>query len=180
MTARVVLGVDPGGRETGFVVRRADELVAHVTVVRVGDDDADGIADPDYVVDVGDAVHWLCAAHCPDVVAVEDLVHPTPHMGIASVVGVLGAATALGSALLMATSAVGMPEVVTVRPGGHGRAGQAAAYPRGLHDPHGCNAGTRDRPCSKACVSDRGKRRHERAAWDIAHAGRLSAWQVGA
>ena len=87
---------------------------------------------------------------CQSLIAVEELVHPTPHMGLANVRGLLDTAQILGAVV-----AVGML-VVRVRPAKFGTA-PLASYPAAL-------VGERE-------VSGKGRLRHARAAWDIAGAG---------
>ena len=142
-----VLGIDPGGTQTGMVVVELDARsgaaprVARAVLVERGSEQGEG----EYVGEVCAAVRELgegCA-----VVGVEGLVTPTPHLRVIALAGLLGAAVVLGAVLAVA------PGAVVVPPGGNG-SGPLAAYPRELVGP-----GER---------SGAGWRRHLRSAWDVA------------
>lgn len=85
-------------------------------------------------------------------VAIEDIVHPSPHLGLANMEGLLHTAQVLGA--LRST----FPAAVLVRPGGHGSA-PLASYPPEL-------VGDRE-------PKGTGKLRHARSAWDVAGAVKL-------
>jgi hypothetical protein len=150
-----VLGVDPGGRTCGLVLRDSDTLVDHQTVVR-DRESLDGWCRR--VVTV--AGNMAANLHV-DLVAVEGLNDPTPHMGTTSVRGLIDTSAVIG-ALVCWASHPDAPGVVLVPPARHGRAaeglgraGLVAAYP-GL-------VGPRE-------TSGTGELRHCRAAWDVAGA----------
>ncbi|MDA8310697.1 MAG: hypothetical protein M0Z46_08790 [Actinomycetota bacterium] len=142
-----ILGIDPGGRETGMVVveldgsqRRAPRVARAVLIERGA-----GETEAAYVGEVVGALRELSDG-CR-LIAVEGLVVPTPHLRVIALSGLLGAAVVLGAVLATAPSATVVP------PGGNG-SGPLRAYPGELVGP-GERAGA-------------GWRRHLRSAWDIA------------
>lgn len=143
-----VLGIDPGGTQTGLVVVELDgsplraSRVARAVLVERGAEQGEGEAA--YVGEVVGAVRELSDG-C-QLVAVEGLVVPTPHLRMIALAGLLGAAVVLGAVLATAPSATVIP------PGGNG-SGPLAAYPGELVGP-GERAGA-------------GWRRHLRSAWDV-------------
>lgn len=162
----VVIGVDPGGRQTGIVVRYGDNCLAADLVTRDGPEAFPGA---DYLAEVVDAIGGLivygrdqicgddtCA---PAVVAVEGVVHPSGHVRMINAAGLLGTATVLGAVLAH------YPAALVVPPAGNG-AGPRSAYPAVLWPP------TEKRGT--------GRCRHLRSAWDIAEAGAfLARLEVG-
>ena len=153
MSAPTLVGVDPGGRYTGLVVRRGDVLVEHHTLVRVGDDD---LPTHSCLRTVALGVIKLFEAHNADGVAIEGVQKPSPFMGksgnvsFSNVTGILGTAMVLGAVLAL------VPAIV-VPPGGNG-SDPLGAYPVELRPTRGKGAGA-------------DKLRHERSAWDVAGAG---------
>lgn len=152
----IVLGVDPGGRHTGLVARRGRELLGFRLSTRM-DDDIRLYIDQ-VLADATDL--WGRHDDGVDLVAIEDLVDPTPQMGVTSVRGLIDTATVLGAVVAWA-QLDGPPAAELVRPGGHGsvaaglgRAGLLAAYPAHL---------VGDREDAGA-----GRLTHCRSAWDIA------------
>lgn len=149
-----IVGIDPGAGASGFVSLdpRANVLRA---VLVTGDN---GIT-PEYLGELVDTLEDIVDS-CPGrpVVAIEDVVHPNPHMGLSNMSGLLGTAQVLGAlrAHLVGTDL----QVVIVRPGGHGSRA-LASYPRqlvGAREKHGA-----------------GKLRHLRSAYDIGMAARRDA-----
>ncbi len=143
MRCLTILAVDPGARGTGIVVRRGDQHFAHALIERVG---RDALPDAAYLRQVNEAIRRL-HGYEPDLVAVEDLHEPNPHVRMTDVLGALGAAMVLGAILDR------WPRAVRVPPGRHG-SGPLLAYPvelRGLRERKGTGA-----------------RRHLRSAWDVA------------
>lgn len=145
---RAVLGVDPGGQETGLVLVVDGKLAAHQVVQRKG------MFLQEWVQAVRDAV-WDVMEVEPlgpftVLVCVEDVNAPNPHLGLIQVRGLLDAAAVLGAVL------VNWKIVQVVPPGGHGSAPLGAYPPElvGPNEPRGT-----------------GVLRHCRSAWDIAHAG---------
>lgn len=149
---RTVVGVDPGGRSTGMVIRRgSDTLVNARVLVRDGDDK---LPTPDYLTAVFLAVdEYLEEAGDDALLAVEGLVHPEPHMELMNVLGLIGTGMVLAVVIAM------WPECVIVRPNKHG-ALPPQAYPEPL------------RPRARRLG---GESKHARSAWDIAGAGRFQA-----
>lgn len=140
-----MIGVDPGGRTTGVVVREGDSLIYWALVHRDSDLDL-------YIDEVVETVR-TALVYDTEPVAVEDITDPNPHMGMMAVRGIIDTAQVLGAVCSHF-------DVVRVPPGGHG-SGPLAAYPAEL-------VGGRERKGT-------GKRRHVRAAYDIARAGALLA-----
>lgn len=163
----VIIGVDPGGRQTGLVVRYGDNCLAADLVTRDGPELFPGA---DYLAEVVDAIGGLIvyasqdlpelADAAPPRIAVEGVVHPSGHVRMINAAGLLGTATVLGAVLAM------FPSAFVVAPAGHG-AGPRSAYPLKLWPP------TEKRGA--------GKCRHLRSAWDIAEAGAfLARLRIGA
>lgn len=148
----IVLGIDPGGKTTGMVLRHGRAVLAALLVTN---SDAPVLSD-EYLAEVLGGARdlreqgWLAGL---PLVAVEDVVHPNPHLGLANLDGLLQTAQVIG-ALRCAFS------VVLVRPGGHGSA-PLSTYPPELVGPHEPK-GT-------------GKLRHARSAWDVAGAARIGS-----
>lgn len=148
MSGLVVVGVDPGGRATGVVVRRGDDLLAAATVSR----DGEGFAG--YLAEVVSTVAEFAAVCSATVLAVEDAQAPNPRLGLTNPTGIVDAAKVFG-----AVAALTSPPVLVVAPGGHGalaqsRAELVARYP-------GVLIGARE-------VRGAGALRHLRSAWDVA------------
>lgn len=166
----VWLGFDPGGRETGVVLRSADDLLGWQVVARHDDRT---IPDGDYTNAVARAAGKLLAdagLHTRSdglAVAVED-VRYWPDQGKGhpcgtcrgyhqpqrqrNMTGVLGAAVVLGSVVARWPSAVVVPPGTSGETG-HGRL-HDVAYPTAI------------RPRSQ---SGKDKARHARSAWDVTH-----------
>ena len=142
----MLLGVDPGGRETGIVLRDGRALHRWMLITREGDLDV-------YCKEVAEAVGELVAwSSDPPTIVVEDLNEPSGHMGIVGTKGLLDTAQVLGG---LAT----LFDIVRVPPGGHG-SGPLKAYPAPL-------VGDRE-------IKGAGRLRHCRSAWDIAGYGLYS------
>lgn len=156
MTA-FVIGVDPGGKSTGIVVRRGKNLLRAVLLQR----DMPSVFE--WAEECCTAVEDLLAevrraARDDDVVvAAEDLSTPSPHMGTISVRGLLDTAVVLG--------AIAGHVNVFVPPSRHG-SHSLQAYPAELVGKHE--------------KSGLGRLRHCRSAWDIAAAGEalLRSWGI--
>lgn len=154
MTA--VVGVDPGGRQTGVVARDESGFVWAATITR---DDAGSTPGVDYFGEVVAAVTDAAGRLSGTVlVAVEGVVHPNGHVRMMNVTGLLGTAMVLGALMQE------FPAAVVVPPGGHG-AGPLDAYPAVLRGPRE--------------LKGKGRFRHVRSAWDIAEAGAFVARIVG-
>lgn len=155
----IVLGVDPGGRETGIVVRRRDDLLAYSVVIR---QDTLTMPDGGYCRQVAaEAIRLLGKAGShprdPDlIVAVEGVRHwprdrskgdSTPDRNMT---GVLGTAIVLGSIVTRWSTAV----VVTPGSGAGGLADWV--YPE---------------PIQATGVKGKDLMRHCRSAWDCTYTG---------
>lgn len=152
-----VVGVDPGGRETGLVLCAGRVVLEREVVTHHGDKGT--LPDTAYLNRVLDRVHHyrkIAGADDP-LVAVEGLVKPTAQMGLTAVIPLIGTGMVLGAVLAV------YPAAVVVRPGGHGSA-FITAYPEELRPTRGQGKGT-------------DRLRHTRSAYDIAHAGRIAAAQ---
>jgi hypothetical protein len=148
----VFIGVDPGSRHTGVVVRRGDELVEHQTFERVGPGE---IPDRAYLRSVLVALTRLVDTH-DALVVVEGVQKPSPFMGASGNVSFSNVSGILGTAVVFGAVVAVLPSVV-VPPGGNG-SGPLRAYPPELRPTRGKGAG-------------KDKLRHERSAWDVAGAG---------
>lgn len=156
-----ILGIDPGGAQVGIAVRDVPgkSCVAHQLVER--DRRPIGAFIRATVV----AVTQLHAETEPAVIAVEDLVDPTPQMRQQpiSVRGLLDTAQVLG-ALRHA-----FPSVVVVRPGKHGSIDGLADMPARVARQ------VLEQTYPPELLGDReqrgaGQLRHCRSAWDVAGA----------
>lgn len=165
-TYDVVVGIDPGYRDTGYVVLRRGAIVAAGTVHReepaqVGASLTDG----GYLDGIVDAIERDlddALIELVDLVAVEDVVAPNPHAhsrarhGSGSTTinptGIIATAVTAGYVIAWARSIAA--EVVKVRPGKNG------SGPSGLYPPELLDRGGIARPG--------GNRRHERSALDVA------------
>lgn len=150
----VVVGVDPGGRNTGVVARRADQLLWAALERR---QDSGPLPGQDYLADVIRTVERALEVGAElttgDVIlCAEEVSAPNPHLGLTNTTGVIGTAITLGG--LMAY----FEEVLLVPTGAHG-SGPKEAYPPGLW-------GVREK-------TGGGRFRHCRSAWDVAGAGAL-------
>lgn len=134
------MGVDPGGRHTGVVVRDGPRLLLHHV-----------IASTDVHHVLGE-LHVIAAAHNVHVVAVEGVTAPTGFKHgkrePINLAGLIGTATMFGA--IVAT----WPDAVVVPPGGNG-SGPRGAYPPELFGPREGPAAT-------------GRLRHARSAFDVA------------
>jgi hypothetical protein len=152
MRDRVIVGVDPGGRDTGIVIRHDERLLWSDTVHR-----DQGEAVDTYARRVRRAVDAAVEragliSTAPRAVAVEDVVEPSPHVRLTNVRGLLDTAVVLGAVLTH-----DLAPVVLVLPYHHG-GGPLIAYPEALRP-------TRGRGLGKDAL------RHVRSGWDIAGAG---------
>lgn len=151
-----VLGVDPGGRASGLVVRHGRTLCGWTLVVR--DDDLTA-----YLRAVTTAVDQLLHDHACDVLAVETLTDPNPHLGLTNVRGLIDTAHVLGALLHH------FDDVRLVRPGGHGK---TPGLPRGrVLDAYMRDAYPAELLPDRDGVAYEDAKRHLRSAWDVAAAG---------
>lgn len=140
----IVVGVDPGGRTTGVVSVNGSTVVYSALVTRTADQ-----AFGQYALEVVDTVRIAVSAFWPTI-NVEDLVEPTPHLGLTSVKGLIDTARLIG---YLEAELPNYGIVRMVRPNNHG-GDPLAAYPPEL-------VGSREKVGT-------GKLRHVRAAYDIA------------
>jgi len=154
-----VVGVDPGGRWTGIVLRRGDDICEWSTVTA----NSDGLPSADYLAAVCNLVilyRGQTGSHPGAVViAVEGVKAPNPHVGMSNPLGIMGTAMVLGAVLR------DFPGAVVVPPGGNG-SGPMLAYPEALRPTRGKGAG-------------KDGLRHCRSAWDVAGAA-LGMVRIGA
>lgn len=150
----LIVGVDPGGKTTGVIARQRQELLVAELVVN---DDAPEVS-AGYLREVLTVLDSLVVRarqrKLSLFVAVEDVIEPNPHLGIANMRGLLATAQVLGAVRCWSEDTC---DIVVVRPGGHGSA-PLRSYPPALVGDREGRAGT-------------GKLRHARSAWDIAAAG---------
>ncbi len=148
---RFIVAVDPGGSHTGIVVRSDTLLHWHALVDR---NRLHQNIDPylhavcDTIAQARDVARNLALTSGGQmVVAVEDIVDPTPQMGTIAVRGVIDTAQILGGVAAKWA-------VTRVPPAGHGL-NPLHVYPIELSTP--------------VEVKGTGRLRHCRAAWDIAY-----------
>ena len=148
-TVRTALGVDPGSRSSGFVVRRSGELLASSVVER-----PKGQSLQTFGIRVSAEAQDLLSEWHPDVAALEGLNVPNSHMGRGTAQvrsygetnRIIGHLEALGWAW------------VVIAPKGNGSAAPSS-YPDALY-------GEREHPANGG--KGTGKLRHARSAWDVA------------
>jgi hypothetical protein len=143
----VIVGVDPGGQETGIVVRCGDTLL-DTSLLRRDANDTLGV----WVRSCVNEVERLVRTSHASLVAVESIVQPTWHVRerVISIGGLLWAQAVVGGLL------VAFPDAILVPPNSHG-VSPLGTYPRAIVGPN------ERRGCGKA--------RHLRSAWDIAAFG---------
>jgi hypothetical protein len=151
----IVLGVDPGAKETGLVLVRDGGLVGSSVVLR------QRCSLPVYLGDVLNAAETRWAGQPlpfgrPDLVAVEDVTTPKYFRGkpLLKPDYLIPLSAVMGAVIAWARGC-GMPCVLV--PPGHNGQGPLSAYPSEL-------VGARER-------SGGGILRHCRSAWDVALAG---------
>lgn len=148
-----VLGIDPGGKETGVVILNSkDDVVYYHVVQRLGEPNVSAYARR--------VIAELTRACTPFpgvelLVAVEGVRPPNPHLGTTNVQGLLDAARVL------AAIQAEWPDAIEVPPGGNG-SGPINAYPECLRPTRGSGKG-------------KDRLRHCRSAFDCALAGRRLA-----
>lgn len=150
MSARM-LGIDPGGKYTGVIVRAGDEVLGVRVVTRSGSGD---LPDTRYIHEVLDEI--TSHVELVDGIAVEGLVVPKgrdpggneTHMNVA---GLIGVGMVFGAVLAR------WPRAVVVPPGGHGSLPEVA-YPLVIR---------------KRAKNLGGPSSHARSAYDVAGVGRL-------
>jgi hypothetical protein len=147
-----VLAVDPGGAESGIVVRDRDDLLWHAVLLRKRRPLVP------YLLDVVAATVDAADSTSPTIVAVEGVNEPNPHMGMTSVRGLIDTAAVLGALLGQ------WPHAIVVDPAGHG-SGPLGAYPPRL-------VGAQEQRGA-------GLLRHARSAWDLAQAATVLARLTG-
>lgn len=149
-----VIGVDPGGSTTGLVVRKGRDCIDHQLVER-GDDFGGYLRE---VLSAIDAFDWEFGC---DLICVEGLNPPNPHLGMTNVGWLMDTAQVLGAVRAR------WPDCVVVPPARHGKtpdlpqphldAYMADRYPANL-------IGSRERGGKYG-----GKLRHARSAFDVAN-----------
>ena len=144
----IVCGIDPGGAHTGFCCIDAG---GKVLAWRLIECDGDGAR---YFADLREAVSEIRLRYvwAPELWAVEGLVHPNPHLGLANVRGLMDTSRVIGWFDVW----LGPSPTVEIRPNKHGT-DPLDTYPAQL-------VGARESVGA-------GKMRHVRAAYDVAHAG---------
>lgn len=147
------MGIDPGARNTGVVVRQGIVLLDFETVIRVGPED---LPLAGYLQEVLRVVLGFWQKHVADMVAVEAVVAPSPFQGRESGPGFSNLDGILGTAMVVGAVEGFFPHAISVPPA---RMGQAplSAYPDALRPTAGKGKG-------------KDKLRHVRSAWDVAGA----------
>lgn len=164
----IVLGVDPGAKDTGICVVRGREVLASETVTTAGEWFP---ADCDYLQEVVATIIRRLGHYVPGeiaLVAVETITKPNWHMG-------RGGAAANPTALLATAQVLGAVlahpwpvPIVTVRPNKNG------SQPLGTYPPELVSAAER-RATNWQLKIGTGKLKHQRSAFDVALAGRRIA-----
>lgn len=152
MTARVVVGVDPGGRMTGIAARCGDSLLGHELVVRR----TRGVfPSPMFLREVCERVYaWTLAWPEVKVILAIEGIHDRQRRPKPEERDDLGGLIALGQ--VVGALEVWFPHAVLVPPDGHGR-NLLATYPPELVDPE-----------ELARLIGDGPLQHCRSAWDVA------------
>jgi hypothetical protein len=160
---RVVMGIDPGYRDTGITVVASapgavlPSLLAGVTVRReTPATPGTSLTEGAYLDLVEHALDELAERFAIAAVGIEDVLAPSPHLGTINVTGIIATGVTAGSCRAWARARFGSARVAMVRPRRNG-SGHPAAYPVELLDRGGK-------------VAPSGKRRHERSAYDVARA----------
>lgn len=153
MADRAVVGVDPGSRNVGLVVRQGQALLRGTVLVRDDEPKIPGVA---WLREVRSVVQEYrtvaCQADPEFLLAIEGLNDPIPQMGIVAVAYLIGTAMVFGDLVDR------YPGTVVVPPGKNG-AGPLEAYPPPLRLP------------------PKARTKHARSAWDVAGAApTLARW----
>lgn len=151
--AALVLGVDPGAATCGIILRCGDQLIRHNTITRPK---------------TASRAEWVdqCLAalleivdplHGPDLICVEDVTTPSPHLRQKMIDPTPIIETAAVAGAVAGWAWCDWAPVEWVPPGGNG-SGPLAAYPTELRPTRGRGAG-------------KDSLRHMRSAWDVAGRG---------
>lgn len=169
----LVLGVDPGGVDTGMVVRECDQVVYQLVAHRAADETGPrgvGVG-PEYLRQLTDCLEHLVEVYGVHLVAIEGVVRPNPHVNRRNGRSVTDPGPIIATAIVLghvhATATALGRDVVWVPPGRNGSL-QLAAYPAQL-------VSDRERAKGLNRVGDSGILRHARSAYDVAGAGLLLA-----
>lgn len=169
----LILGIDPGARETGVAVvdfgdRRAGPRLVISTTVRSTAPTAVYLPVPaDYLAAIVETIGPIVnALPRVDGVAVEDVVAPNLHMERAAYSTGPIVATAQVSGWCLGLLAEHWPLAIRVPPHGNGGAPLGAYPPQLVSDTERRNPNWRIRP-----GGDKAKLRHERSAYDVARVG---------
>ena len=161
-----VVGVDPGGRSTGIVLRSRDDVEAVEVIVR--DDEEDYRPGSGYLAQVLDVIAAVrekgrsSTGRWP-IVAVEDLHRPTGfargaasgHRTPLDPAALIGVAVVLGAVLGV------YPDAIVVPPGKNG------SHPLPIY-PQALIGGPHNERWPRAEPAGTGVLRHARSAWDVA------------
>lgn len=163
MAAKIILGIDPGGRHTGAVICRGDVLLAHDVIVGDGRVDPKDPINSDYLLEVQSRLFALIHSDevggVIDAVAIEQLKSPSPHLGLTQVAGALACAANIGAVFTWVATLYGAPMPVVLIDTGHHGQSDVRHYPHQL-------VGPRE-------TKGEGILRHARSAYDVALAARF-------
>jgi len=148
-----ILGVDPGSRYTGIVVRRGDELLACLTLTRRG---IDNLPTAIYLREVVYAVLRFWETHQADLIGIEAVQAPSAFQGKSGEAHFSNLDGILGTAMVVGAVEGFFPHAVEVAPARMGKA-PMNAYPAELRPATGQGKG-------------KDNKRHMRSAWDVAGA----------
>ncbi|WP_053207966.1 hypothetical protein [Jiangella muralis] len=164
-TAPHVLGIDPGSVDTGLVVRCGLDVLAHVTVHRDRDEDADdgtrgvGVG-PIYLGAIAETARQLVHEHAVEHVGAESVVAPNPHVRRRDGDSKINPAAVIAAGLVLGHLLAVWPNLVRVPPGRNGSS-PLSAYPLVL-------VSDRERALGLNRIGKGGKLRHVRSAYDVA------------
>lgn len=138
----LVIGVDPGGQETGIVLRDGNEVITGILLRRLRSDSL-----TDYLAEHVRCLKDLRSTYGDDIAIVcETITVPSPHVRVIAVQGLLDTQFLIGGLC------VAFPGLILVEPSGHGSQ-PLFSYPSSL-------VGPRERVGA-------GRFRHLRSAFDV-------------
>lgn len=158
MTAPLVVGVDPGGRYVGLVVRRGDELLAHEVLENTVRDDA--MVPADFLMSVVGWIGYWVDEMDADVVGLEQAKKPSTH--IDGKLSIIAPESLIGLGMVCGAVMAYYPDTIIVPQSG---AAPLYAYPKAL-------VGARE------TTGTGGRLRHARSAWMVA-SGAAAMRRVG-
>lgn len=158
-----ILAVDPGGAHTGIAFVSGDELLGHVTVELGHKFDPANPVDLDYAASVVGSAELLLRHHGPtNVLALEAVTPPSPHLGTTNPAGAIAIGFLIGYLAAWGYERLELdPDagVLVIDTEGHGKQ-RLEVYPPALRPTRGQGKG-------------KDLLRHARSAYDVALAARF-------